>query len=209
MRVKRLHPIRVAIDGIDNAGKTTLAAELGKELDKQDRSIIHASIDGFHRPRNERYKRGALSPDGYFYDSFDLDALQKNLLEPLGPSGDLQYTKAVFDFRTDQRVSMVLQQAPSDAILLFDGVFLLRPELNARWDFRIYVYISFETSMQRALLRDAELFGSIDETRKRYVERYIPGQKLYLKTVDPESKADIVIDNNDPMNPFILNRGQA
>jgi uridine kinase len=63
--------------------------------------------------------------------------------------------------------------------------------------------------MQRALLRDAELFGSIDETRKRYVERYIPGQKLYLKTVDPESKADIVIDNNDPMNPFILNRGQA
>jgi uridine kinase len=209
VQIERAYPVRIAIDGIDNAGKTALAAELGKELQQLNRHVIHASIDGFHRPRRERYRRGTLSPEGYFYDSFDLDALRKHLLEPLGPDGDLHYLDATFDFRTDKPVKEMLQEAKSDSILLFDGVFLLRPELNNHWDFRIFVYISFETSLQRASSRDEELFGSIAETRKRYIERYIPGQKLYLKTVDPESKADIVIENNDPMNPFILNRGQA
>ena len=204
MYIKRPHPVRIAIDGIDSAGKTMLAAELGKELEIRDRHIIHGSIDGFHRPRKERYRRGTLSPEGYFHDSFDLDALKQNLLEPLSPEGDLHYIEATFDFRSDLPVHQVAQQAQPDAILLFDGVFLLRPELNAHWDFRIFVHVSFETSMQRALLRDKELFGSVDEIKQRYLARYIPGQKLYLRTVDPEKKADIVIDNNDPMNPRIL-----
>lgn len=198
------HPTRVAIDGIDNAGKTTLAAELGQELQKKNCSIIRASIDGFHRTREERHRRGTLSPDGYFYDSFDLDALMEKLLKPLGPAGDLRYTKAVFDFRTDSPVPKTLQKAKPDAILLFDGVFLLRHELNILWDFRIFVQVSFETALDRARLRDMNLFGSVAETEKRYLERYIPGQKIYLQKVNPMHKADIVIDNNNPANPIIL-----
>lgn len=198
------HPTRVAIDGIDNAGKTTLAAELEQELQKKNCSIIRASIDGFHQTREERYRRGTLSPDGYYYDSFNLDALKENLLKPLDGDGDRRYTKAIFDFRTDLPVPKTLQKAKPDAILLFDGVFLLRPELNVHWDFRIFVQVSFETALNRARLRDISLFGSVAETEKRYLERYIPGQKIYLKKVNPMHKADIVIDNNDPHNPLIL-----
>jgi uridine kinase len=204
MSIKLPHPVRVAIDGVDNAGKTMLAVELEKEMEASNRHVIRASIDGFHRPRKERYRRGALSPEGYIYDSFNLDALKRNLLEPLGPSGNLYYSKATFDFREDKPVNSFLQSTKSDAILLFDGVFLLRPELNSYWDFRIFLRISFKTSLNRALLRDAKLFGSTEETRIRYVGRYIPGQKLYLKTIHPEDQADIVIDNNDPANPTIL-----
>ncbi|MGB7055132.1 MAG: uridine kinase [bacterium] len=198
------YPTRVAIDGIDNAGKTTLAAELGHELQKKNRPIIHASIDSFHRTRKERYRRGTLSPDGYFNDSFDLDVLKEKLLKPLGPAGDLRYTKAVFDFRTDLPLPRKLQKAKHNAILLFDGVFLLRPELNAFWNLRIFVQVSFETALRRALLRDMNLFGSVEETKRRYLERYIPGQKMYFQKVNPMHKADIVIDNNDPDNPLLL-----
>ncbi len=202
--IQRPHPIRIAIDGVDNAGKTTLADELGQELRKSDRPVIRASIDGFHRPRHKRYRQGNLSPEGYFYDSFDLDVLKEKLLKPLGPAGDLCYATATFDFRRDMRVKMIMQKAEPDAVLLFDGVFLLRPELNASWDFRIFLQISFKTSLQRAQQRDIELFGSIEQIRKRYMNRYIPGQRIYLKTAQPESKADIVIDYNDPSNPKML-----
>jgi uridine kinase len=41
------HPLRVAIDGIDAAGKTTLADELVPLLEQQARSVIRASIDGY------------------------------------------------------------------------------------------------------------------------------------------------------------------
>jgi uridine kinase len=203
-KIEKPHPVRVAIDGVDCAGKTILAAELKKDLETANRSIIHASIDGFHRPQKARYGRGRLSPEGYYYDSFDLDAIKEYLLEPLGPDGNLHYVETVFDFRTDSPIPKVTQRACRDAVLLFDGVFLMRPELNTHWDFRIFVYISFETSLQRALTRDVELFGSAKETRKRYLSRYIPGQKLYHKTVDPESKVDIIIDNNNPANPCIV-----
>jgi hypothetical protein len=58
------HPLRMAIDGIDAAGKTTLADELAELLAPLDRPVIRASVDSFHRPRDERYRRfGALSPE--------------------------------------------------------------------------------------------------------------------------------------------------
>jgi uridine kinase len=203
-QIRRPHPVRVAIDGIDNAGKTILADELGRDLRKNDSHIIRASIDGFHRTRQERYRRGHFSPEGYFFDSFNLDALAEALLKPLGPAGDLCYTTAIFDFHKDIPVIKALKKAEPDAVLLFDGVFLLRPELNAFWDFRIFVHISYRTALQRALKRDLRLFGDAEETRKRYLERYIPGQKLYLQEVNPKQKADFVIGNDDPTDPIIL-----
>jgi uridine kinase len=51
--VRCSHPIRVAVDGPDAAGKTTLADELASVLRGRGRTVIRASIDGFHRPRAE------------------------------------------------------------------------------------------------------------------------------------------------------------
>src|SRR5262245_28892710 len=78
---------RVAIDGPDAAGKTTLADELAELLAARGTVTVRASIDGFHRPRQERLAAGELSPRGYLEYSFDLAALRRDLLEPLGPGG--------------------------------------------------------------------------------------------------------------------------
>src|SRR5690242_2329341 len=86
--IQRPHPVRVAIDGIDAAGKTTLAAELARALAGRERAVIRASLDGFHRPRAERYRRGADDPLGYYKDSFDYPALKTALLLPLGSGGN-------------------------------------------------------------------------------------------------------------------------
>ena len=89
--VSKPHPTRVAIDGPDTAGKTTLADELAVELQHQGREVVRASIDGFHRPRVERYRQGPDSALGYYDDSFDYDRLIQTLLAPphLAPTGDL------------------------------------------------------------------------------------------------------------------------
>jgi uridine kinase len=131
--------VRVAIDGIDAAGKTTLADDLAPLLEAGGRQVIRASLDGFHRPRSERYRRGADSPEGYHEDAFDYQALQTALLLPLGPAGNRRYRRAVFDFRQDSPLLTKEEVAPERAVLLFDGVFLLRPELTGLWDYRIFV----------------------------------------------------------------------
>ncbi len=203
------HPLRVAIDGIDAAGKTMLAGELETALRKRGRSTIRASMDGFHRPRVERYRRGADSPEGYYQDSFDHQAVLDSLLLPLGPGGDRQYRCAAFDYRRDGPTPEEWQVAPADAVLLFDGVFLLRAELNPHWDVRIFVKIFFETSVERGCLRD--LPGAepdeIDALHQRYRQRYIPGQRIYLQSVRPESLADTILENDDIEKPTMIQQG--
>jgi uridine kinase len=157
--IRLAHPTRVAIDGIDASGKTHLAKELAELLVAQGRKVITASLDGFHHPRQIRYRLGSLSPEGYYQDSFDYDALLSELLLPLGPGGNRRCRTRIHDIQTESPVQERYMQVPADAILLVDGIFLLRPELIDIWDFRIFVNIDFDTSLQRAMQRDLRIIG--------------------------------------------------
>jgi uridine kinase len=195
------HPLRVAIDGIDAAGKTTLADDLAGLVEGQQQPVIRASLDGFHRPRAERYRQGADSPEGYYEDSFDYLALRNALLLPLGPDGTRVYQRAIFDHRADAPLSSPPERAAEDAILLFDGIFLLRPELDGVWDYRIFVEAALEVALQRALVRDRELPGSPAGIEDRYLQRYFPAQRMYLDRIQPHQRADAVVVNDDPTHP--------
>lgn len=167
--------VRVAIDGPDAAGKTTLAARLAKAL-RGVRPVVQAGIDDFHPPREIRHRRGSLSPEGYYEDGFDYAAVRARALD----------------------------HAEHDAVLLFEGVFLLRPELRDCWDLSVFVDVSPAETLRRALSRDLELFGDAGTVRERYEKRYLPGQQLYRAAVSPEAVADVVIDNDDPAHPRVL-----
>ena len=202
--LQRTHPVRVAITGIDAAGKTTLADELAQALPSAGRTVIRASIDGFQRPRAERYRRGNLSPLGYYEDSFDYAALKAALLLPLGPGGNRCYRHAVFDVLNDTPLTLPPEEAPANALLLVDGVFLLRPEIADLWEYVIFVKIDFETGLQRALQRDLPVFGSGNIIQQRYQQRYYPGQRLYLEQARPEEQANAIVDNNDVLFPKVI-----
>jgi uridine kinase len=195
------HPTRVAIDGPPAAGKTTLANELAVILRAQGREIIRVSIESFLLPRSQRYRRGEYSAEGCYHDSFDLDALHRVLLDPLGPGGDLRFQQAVYDRPTETALSLPVKTAPADAVLLFDGVFLLRPELIDRWDLRIFVSAAFEETLDRARTRDLALFGSATEVERRHRERYRPSQQFYFDTVRPTDHVDIIVHNDEPQQP--------
>ena len=199
--LQRDHPTRVAIDGVDGSGKTTLADELADPIQQAGREVIRASVDGFHNPRAIRYVRGPDSAEGYFLDSFDYAALRRDLLEPLGPTGDGRFRTAVFEYRADRAVESPLRIARRDAVLLFDGVFLLRPELQGLWDVTVWLEVPFEVTIERAVARDARSGGDATAIRRKYERRYVPGQRLYLDQCQPHERADVVFDNADPNRP--------
>jgi uridine kinase len=199
------HPTRVGIDGIDASGKTCLADELAERLASSGRVIIRASVDGFHHPKEHRFRNGE-GPESYYYDSHNYPLIVESLLGPLGPGGSRKFQVARFDFRRDASVDSPTESAPDNAILLMDGIFLQRPELIDHWDLRIFLHATFDTSLQRGLERDTDLFGSGDKTLSRYETRYVPGQKMYLEQVRPHEIADVVIDNDDWRNPRLLRK---
>jgi uridine kinase len=197
-------PLLVSIDGVDTAGKTTLSKGLAEYLNSRGHTTIQTSIDGFHNPAEKRYRLGSKSPEGYYKDSFDYDALKSCLIEPLKNDLDIRYRTAVYDFKTESKVQQESIKATKDSILLMEGVFLLRPELIRYWDYRIFLFVEFEQVISRAKVRDQYLFGADEEIEKRYRNKYIPGQQMYLRESNPFSNANIVIDNNDFNNPIIV-----
>ncbi len=194
------HPIRVAVDGPPGAGKTTLADELAVVLRAQGREVIRATIEGFLLARARRYRRGEYSPEGCYFDPHDYDALNRVLLDRLGSGGDRRYQQAIYDRDTDATLSLPRRSAPVDAILIFDGVFLLRPELIARWDLRIFVAASFDTTVDRALIRERGTCSAA-EIERRWSTRYIPSQQLFFAAARPTDHADIVVHNDELQQP--------
>lgn len=146
-------PARVAIDGVDAAGKTTLADRLAARLPGAER----LSVDDFHRSPENRYRQGRESPAGYYEDSFDHPRLRLAVLAAKG-------------------------------LLIVDGIFLFRPELNDLWDFRIFIDIDPDESIRRGVARDGP------ETEELYRRRYVPGQRIYLESVRPAELADVVVN---------------
>ena len=197
------HPVRVAIDGAGASGKTTFANELIEPLEKHGRKVIRATIDGFHNPAEIRRRQGKFSPKGYLEDSYNYPLLKKYLLEPLGPNGNLEYKKSVYNFRINKPTNETTKKAEQNSILIFEGIFLFNEILFSYWDYKIYVDASFETTMQRAIVRDNDLFGGKENTIKLYKQRYIPGQKLYMEKHNPIKYADIVLNNDDYKNPYL------
>ena len=201
------HPTRVAVDGIDAAGKSIFGDELAASISSRGIPVIRSSIDHFHYPRQQRHQRyGSDSPLGYYEDSFNYPQVRTVLLDPLGPGGNRVHRTAAFDFETDSVVESAVETAPENAILVFDGIFLMRKELLDCWDIKIYLDIPFEVSVQRASQRqrDQNLFGEVDQVAGRYWKRYVPGQKIYFEQCQPKEHADIVIGNRDLNNPQII-----
>jgi uridine kinase len=97
---------------------------------------------------------------------------------------------------------------PGVGTLVVDGVFLLRPELRNLWALSVYLHVTPEESLRRALQRDVALFGSEAEVERRYRTRYLPGQALYRRDASPETHADVLVDNGDVTAPIVLRWGR-
>lgn len=182
----------VAIDGRDGAGKTTFADELAAKCRQvKSRNVIRISIDDFHNPRDIRYRRGPKSPEGFWLDSYDYERFRTDVLHPLGPGGSRRYQDRSHDLASDEIIPFEPRlDAPPSSVVIIDGIFLHREELAGAWAMSIFLDVSAEICAQRMAVRDGGAPALVPE------DRYFGGQKMYLESSTPHSKATFVVDNS-------------
>lgn len=210
-RVDRCGADRVAvgIDGRSGSGKSTFADELARMLEGRGRTVVRSTTDLFHRPRAERMQLGPTSPDGYYLHSHQLDAITDELLGPFR-AGAAEVLVGAFDEPSD-RPRALRETLPARATLIFDGLFVHRPELRPFWDLTVMLHADrrcdqawlryLETDLPDAPVeRATELDRRLERARW---PRYRHGWQTYLRSIGPIAPT-LSIDNDELAAPVLI-----
>ena len=170
-------PKFVALSGPDCAGKSTLAVDVCKQLDRLDltMSVKLLSMDTFLIPRHLRTPK---TPE--FMEYFECAFHYPMLVETLKAA---RYPMPSVD------PNSVARDTPD--IVLVEGVFLLRKELYHWWDLAIWLEVDASVIMNRAIKRDKEYFGDEPTVQRVYENRCLPAQDYHIRRDLPKQNADI------------------
>ena len=171
--------MRVGIDGVSAAGKTTFGDAL---VPLVAAPVVRASFDDFHFPRAIRHARGE-GPDSYYEDTFDVTRFRRELLEPFARGEPIR--TRIFDHVHDLPIDEPAQEAPPGAVLIVDGIWLHKPELRDAFELTIWLDVDRQVALARAIARDG--------MAERYATRYFPAETRYIEEVRPQELADIVV----------------
>ncbi len=200
-------PTLVAIDGRSAAGKTTFANGLAAAIEHKGRPMLRSSLDNFHPP-GHKYRSAArrYTPTSYLAEGYDYATFRRFVLDPLLPGGDRRVRLAFWDSYHDAAVPEQPIDAPADAILVVDGIYLLSPDFRDIWDYAIWVEVDWPTMIARAAERDIAWVGSREVVIERYQSFWRPLHEQYEREMQPKQFADLIIHNEEPQAPFVISR---
>ncbi len=193
----------VGVDGVDGAGKSTFADLLAEALTARVEAsrlrVVRVSTDDHLHPSGLRYRRGRDSPTGFFEDSYDLTSIRVRVLDSFRAEG--RWVRRIHDLATDRAVEPFSEHSPEPTVLVLDGPFLHRDELVDALDVGIFLDVPFEVSVARMAARD----GSHPDPEHPSVQRYVEGQRIYLRRCRPRERARWLLDHTGrPDSPVVL-----
>src|SRR4051794_15322714 len=164
--------VAVAVDGLTGSGTGPFADDLADAFRRTGAQVVRASIDAFALPE----PAGEAAASRLYSDGQNYPAFLDGLVRP---------------FRREKPFALAPGEQPQelqgDAVLIVDGVFLLRPELIGSWNSTVVLFVPAEEAFSRAGLDPASVRAQAEE--------------LYLDRVQPRVKAIANVDNTDPEHP--------
>jgi uridine kinase len=178
---RRSQTLLIGIDGCGGSGKSTFS----KTLQSFAPAITIVQIDDFFLPTAERLPRNVAAQQ--LGADFDWCRLRSQVLEPLHNNIPGYYRR--YEWKIDSMVEW--HTVPVGDIVIIEGIYSIRKELAAFYDFKIWFDCPRDLRLTRALKRDGEAARLIWETD------WMPAEDLYIKTHEPSNYADLIIDGSD------------
>jgi len=171
----------VAVEGIDGSGKSRFAAAMADacRADGMPATVLH--IDDFRRELDFTGLDGEAEAARYYERYFDLAALDRELAALAAPAAGVE-------------------------VAIVEGVFALRVAAVAAGAPLVLLAVSAEEARRRILRRDRAKGRSDEEINRRIARRYFPARDRYYAELDPEARADAIVDNEDWQRPRLVRR---
>ena len=164
-------PYIIGINGIDCAGKTTLAKDLSGRLEQSGikNQVFH--IDDFNNPKVEKETYRAFASGNWNENDFD------------------RYYESIIDFQKAREA--IKKVAAINEIVIVEGIFIFRQKLKITFDYRIYLEVDASVALarfeqRRRLIGDArsvEIFEDI----------WVRAHNKYVSEVNPQKISNLII----------------
>jgi uridine kinase len=183
----------VAVSGIDGAGKGTLTERITGALKDQKINAVSINLDGWHNAASRRFN--PQNPAEHFYDhAFRFDELFRLLIDPLRRNRSI-HLKTELTRLPENDFYLHAYDFDDVEVILLEGIFLLKRALRGRYDLALWIECSFETALKRARARNQEGLSDREIVRD-YETIYFPAQRIHFMKDDPQSNADVIINND-------------
>ena len=168
---KQNTPYIIGINGIDCAGKTTLAKDLSGRLKQSEinNEIFH--IDDFNDPKVEKETYRAFASGNWNENDFD------------------RYYESIIDFQ--QAREAVEIAAAKNEMLIVEGIFIFRPQLKITFNYRIYLEVNVSVALTRFEQR-RRLKGD-DRTAGIFEDIWVRAHNKYVSEVNPQKISNLII----------------
>ena len=181
----------IAISGIDASGKGYMATRLTERLTYKGYRVALIAADGW---LNLPHVRFGDEPAEHFYShAFRFEEMFSGLIDPLVRDGSVRLL-ADFTEETATTYRKHLYSFEGVDVVLLEGIFLFKRELQQRYDFRLWIDCSFETALERAIARSQEGLAPFS-TIAAYERIYFPAERVHFERDAPRDAADLVYAN--------------
>lgn len=182
----------VGIDGLGGAGKSTVSEELCKLFRDENYSVTVLHIDDFIHPKSVRYNENYEEWECYYNLQWRYDYFMNDVIMPIKNNGYFCGEIELYD-KDNDKYYFSKADIPSDGIVIVEGIFLQRRELEGIFDYMIFMDVPEEVRLSRVLKRDGYI-GDEQQIRKKYENRYFPAEHRYTTQCSPVERADYVIN---------------
>jgi len=169
--------VTVAIDGGSASGKTTLAGLLSEVYDC---NVFH--MDDFFLPSERKTPERLAEPGG----NVDYERFAEEVAAGIQSGGSFSYRP--FDCKTGSYKDAVT--VVPKALNIIEGVYSLHPKLSKNYDLKLFLKADKDTQIARILNRSGEAMLN------RFVNEWIPLEKIYFTALGIEQSCDFVLDTD-------------
>lgn len=191
-------PVIIGIAGGSGSGKTTIAHEVAKQINDNDRIMI-ITQDSYYKdntglPMEERMKINYDHPD-----AFDMPLLEAQINQLLHKK---PIEMPTYDFTAHTRSDATIHVEPADIIILEGILVLFNEEIRNLMDIKVYVDTDDDIRFIRRLQRDMKERGrSLDSVISQYLATVKP---MYHQFIEPTKRyADIIVPEGGANNVAI------
>jgi hypothetical protein len=169
-----------------------LADDVAAALREGAVPVARVRAGDFLRARSLRLEYGRDDPLAFHDLWYDVAALRREVLDPLGPGGGGRWLPRLRDPDTDRPARVPAREAAPGTVLVLDGRFLLRDDVRDALDVVVHLDVSPAARARRLPADEAPRVG--------------PAWDRYLAETAPAGRADLVVRHDHPDRPAVVER---